>query len=205
MDNAEERGVQLDASRGVTLRKGSGSQAGEDDPHIWHSPLNARIMVSNIRAAYASADPSNADIYAGQERAYHAQLDALDRDIRGSLSTLASKKLVTSHDSLGYYVDEFDLDYVGSVIPSFDSQAELSPAQINDLVSKIKAQRVKAVFSETSLPPKTADAVAKEANVKIVSGANGIYGDSLGPSGSDGATYLQMMRHNTNAITSNLR
>jgi len=207
MENAEVRGRRVDASVGVTLRKGvgGGAEAGEDDPHIWHSPLNARTMVTNIRSVFEGADPANAELFAGQERAYHSQLGALDREIRASISTLTNKKLVTSHDSLGYYVDEFDLDYVGSVIPGFDSQAELSPAQINDVVAKIKAQGVKAIFTETSLPAKAAEAVAQEADVKLITGEDGIYGDSLGPPESDAATYLQMLRHNTDVIVSNLR
>ena len=83
------------------------------------------------------------------------------------------------------------------MIPSFDTQAELSPTDVNDLVAKIRAEGVKAIFSETSLPPKTAEAIATEAGVKVVAGDDALYGDSLGPPGSDGDTYLKMMEHNT--------
>ena len=92
----------------------------------------------------------------------------------------------------------------GSVIPSFDSSAEFSGRDIRDLVAKIKATRVKAVFSETSLPPRTAETIAREAGVKVVEGEGALYGDSLGPAGSDGDTYLKMIRHNTATIVSNL-
>ena len=70
--------------------------------------------------------------------------------IAAQIATLTNKKLVTNHDAFGYYVDRYGLDFVGSVIPSFDSQAELSPQDINDLVAAIKAQGVKAVFSESA-------------------------------------------------------
>jgi ABC-type Zn uptake system ZnuABC Zn-binding protein ZnuA len=72
------------------------------------------------------------------------------------------------------------------------------------LVAKIKATGVKAVFSESSLPPKTAETIASEAHVKVVEGESALYGDTLGPAGSDGATYLHMMLHNTKTIVSNL-
>jgi manganese/iron transport system substrate-binding protein len=93
---------------------------------------------------------------------------------------------------------------VGSVIPSFDTSAELSGRDIRDLVAEIKAARVKAVFSETSLPPRTAETIGREAGVKVVEGEDALYGDSLGPAGSDGDTYLKMIRHNTRTIVRNL-
>jgi ABC-type Zn uptake system ZnuABC Zn-binding protein ZnuA len=63
---------------------------------------------------------------------------------------------------------------------------------------------VKAVFSEASLPSKTAEAIASQAGVKVVAGEDALYSDSLGPPGSDGDTYLKMQRHNTRVIVENL-
>ena len=91
------------------------------------------------------------------------------------------------------------------MITSFDTQAELSSHDISDLVHKIRSEGVKAVFSEASLPPKTAEAIASHADVKIVEGDDALYSDSLGPRGSDGDTYLKMQRHNTRVIVENLR
>ena len=69
----------------------------------------------------------------------------------------------------------------------------------------VEATGTKAVFSETSLPPKAAEAIGKEAHVRVVAGDDALYGDSLGPPGSDGDTYLKMLRHNTKVIVDNLR
>jgi zinc/manganese transport system substrate-binding protein/manganese/iron transport system substrate-binding protein len=102
-------------------------------------------------------------------------------------------------------VARYGLDFVGAVVPSFDSQAELSQQDINHLVAAVKAQGVKAIFSESSLPPKAAEAIAKEAGVKVVEGDGALYGDSLGPAGSGAATYIDMVEHNTKVIVDNLR
>ena len=136
---------------------------------------------------------------------YTAELDALDAWITTQTDALTNKKLVTNHDAFGYYVERYGLDFVGSVIPSFDTQAELSPPDINDLVAKIKAQGVKAVFSEARYRRRPPRPIASEAGVKVVAGDDALYGDSLGPPGSDGDTYLKMMEHNTNVIVENLR
>ncbi len=205
MKNAESDALVVDASDGITPRYENVNGVREADPHIWHSPLNARLMVANIREGLMTADANDSKIFQDNERAYDAQLDALRTEIARSISPLPNKNLVTNHDSLGYYVDEFKLNYVGSVIPSFDSQAELSSVEITELVAKIKAQNVKAVFSESSLPSKTAETIASEAGVKVVQGPDALYGDSLGAPGTDADTYLKMERHNTNVIASNLR
>lgn len=197
IDSAGSKARVVDASTGVALRN--------RDPHIWQDPTRAQVMVANLARAMGDLDPDHAASYAGALASYRAQLDALDVDIRAQLATLANKKLVTNHDAFGYYVERYGLDFVGSVIPSFDSQAELSSQQLSDLVARIRAQGVKAVFSESSLPPKTAETVAREAGVKVISGADALYGDTLGPPGSGADTYLAMMRHNTATIVAALR
>jgi ABC-type Zn uptake system ZnuABC Zn-binding protein ZnuA len=194
------RGPVVDTSQGVRLRQ----VGGETDPHIWQNPRNAQRMAANIEHALAKAEPADARAFQANLDAYTTQLQALDAEVQRQIDSLANKKLVTNHDAFGYYIDRYGLQFVGSVIPSFDTSAELSGRDVRDLVAKIKATKVRAVFSETSLPPKTAETIAREARVKVVEGEDALYGDSLGPPGSDGDTYLKMIRHNTRMIVSNL-
>ncbi|MFF4129297.1 metal ABC transporter substrate-binding protein [Microbispora rosea] len=192
-------GPVVDASRGVQIRDGN--------PHIWHNPLNAKTMVDTIEKAFAAADPRDAAAYQANRVAYDAKLDALDGEIAKKVESIPAdrRKLVTNHDAFGYYLDRYGLTFVGSIIPSFDTSAELSAKQVSDLVAKIKATGVAAIFSEASLPPKTAEAIGREAGVRVVAGEDALYGDSLGPEGSAGATYLQMEEHNTDTIVNALR
>jgi ABC-type Zn uptake system ZnuABC Zn-binding protein ZnuA len=198
-------GTTLDTSKGVAIIKGADSkEEPAGDPHIWQDPRNAKRMAANIEQALAAADPSDAAYFKANLDAYSTKLDALDADIARQINTLANRKLVTNHDAFAYYVARYHLDFIGSIIPSFDTSAELSAKDVSDLVSKIKATGVKAIFSESSLPPRTAETIAKEAHVKVVEGGDALYGDALGPAGSQGATYLQMMEHNTRTIVANL-
>jgi ABC-type Zn uptake system ZnuABC Zn-binding protein ZnuA len=193
-------GPVVDTSQGVRLRMAGGAA----DPHIWQNPRNAERMAANIERGLAAAEPSAATTFQANLAAYTRQLQALDSEVQRQIDSLANKQLVTNHDAFGYYVDRYGLQFVGSVIPSFDTSAELSGRDIRDLVAKIKATKVKAVFSETSLPPRTAETIGREAGVKVVTGEDALYGDTLGPRGSDGDTYLKMIRHNTRTIVSNL-
>jgi ABC-type Zn uptake system ZnuABC Zn-binding protein ZnuA len=193
-------GPVVDTSQGVRLRMAGGAA----DPHIWQDPRNAERMAANIERGLAAAEPSAATTFQANLAAYTRQLQALDSEVQRQIDSLANKKLVTNHDAFGYYIDRYRLQLVGSVIPSFDTSAELSGRDIRDLVAKIKATRVKAIFSETSLPPRTAETIGREAGVKVVTGEDALYGDTLGPRGSDGDTYIKMIRHNTRTIVSNL-
>ena len=193
-------GPVVDTSQGVRLRQVDG----EADPHIWQDPRNAQRMAANIERGLAAADPAGAAAYEAGLAAYTRQLRALDAEVERQVGSLANRKVVTNHDAFGYYLDRYGLELVGSVIPSFDSAAELSGRDIRDLVARIRATRVKAVFSETSLPPRAAETIGREAGVRVVVGSDALYGDALGPPGSDGDTYLKMIRHNTATIVSNL-
>jgi ABC-type Zn uptake system ZnuABC Zn-binding protein ZnuA len=200
IDSSGFDGPVIDASQGVRLRQ----VGGEADPHIWQDPRNAAQMAANIERGLAAAEPAAAAALAANLAAYTKELQALDAEVERQIDSLANKKVVTNHDAFGYYLDRYGLELVGSVIPSFDSSAELSGRDLRDLVAKVKATRVKAIFSETTLPPKAAETIGREAGVKVVVGTDALYGDALGPPGSDGDTYLKMIRHNTATIVGNL-
>ncbi|MFK0047641.1 metal ABC transporter substrate-binding protein [Streptomyces sp. NPDC090741] len=203
------RGQTVDTSADVKLRQGEGEETGKpvDDPHIWHNPENANIMCAAVEKALAGADPAHKSGYEQRFTEYAAKLDTLDKDIERQINSLPEdgRKLVTNHDAFGYYVDRYHLTFVGSVIPDFSDQAELSGSQLDSLVKKIKDEKVKAVFGESSLPPKTAKTIADEAGVKVVAGGGSLYGDSLGPEGSAGDTYLKSEEFNTKTIVGALK
>jgi len=200
IENSGYDGPVVDTSQGVALRRVDG----EPDPHIWQNPRNAQRMAANIERGLATAEPAATGAFEANLAAYTRKLEALDAEVERQTASLASRKVVTNHDAFGYYLDRYHLELVGSVIPSFDSSAELSGRDIRDLVARIRATGVKAIFSETSLPPRAAETIGREAGVRVVTGPDALCGDSLGPRGSDGDTYLKMIEHNTRTIVSNL-
>jgi zinc/manganese transport system substrate-binding protein/manganese/iron transport system substrate-binding protein len=90
-----------DTSRGVRLRH----EDGHDDPHIWHDPRNAIVMVGHVADALEAADPDGAATYRGNAARYVDQLKDLDRQIESRISALDDRVIVTNHDALGYYAD----------------------------------------------------------------------------------------------------
>jgi zinc/manganese transport system substrate-binding protein/manganese/iron transport system substrate-binding protein len=179
-----------------------GHDHGGENPHIWTDPANVQKMVATIATGLAKADPDAAADFTANAADYTAKLTDLDTWTRDNIDTVApaDRLFVSNHDAFGYFVEAYGIDYVGSVIPSFDDNAEPSAAEIDALVADIEATGTKAVFSEASLSPKLAATIASEAHVKVYSGDDALYGDSLGPAGSDGDTYLKAQIHNVRQI-----
>jgi ABC-type Zn uptake system ZnuABC Zn-binding protein ZnuA len=202
---AGSKALVVDTSQGVALRKGEDKNGKpEDDPHIWHAVPNVVIMLNNIRDGLSKADAANAETFRANAAAYVAKLNELDQYIKAQIATIpaANRKLVTNHDTLGYYVERYGLEFAGSVIPSMDTNFQPSAKDLAELVQKIKAQKVKAIFAESSINPALAQQIAKETGVKIVTG---LYGDTLGPAGSGADTVDGMLKHNTDLIVASLR
>jgi zinc/manganese transport system substrate-binding protein len=111
------------------------------------------------------------------------------------------RKLVTDHDAFEYFAKRYGLQIVGAVIPSQTTDAQSSAGELSALAAVIKRERVRAIFPEKSTNPKVARAIAKQTGA---SSSESLYGDSLGPPGSDGDDYIDMEIANANAIARGL-
>ena len=169
------------------------------DPHWWQDPRNAELAVAAIRDALTKADPEGRARYAANASAYMARLRALDRAVAGCMSEVpaAQRKLVTTHDALGYYARRYGIEVIGTVIPSLSTQGQPSAGEIAKLIDTIRSARVKAIFAESSVNAKVEKAIARETGAKV---GKPLWADTLGPKGSGGATYLQSIAANTNAL-----
>ena len=173
---------------------------GEHDPHVWHDVRYAMVMVRNVHDALVGVDPNGAAVYTANRDRYLAELEALDREIEDAIRGLTDRRFVTNHEAFAYYGDRYGLQQIGSIVPSFDSTTELSAADVSRLVTALRDNDVKVIFTEQSMPAKTAEVIAAEAGCRVVGGDDALYSDALGPDGSPGATYIGMMRHNTRVI-----
>jgi len=192
-------------STGVPLRKGDDDRGkAEDDPHIWHNPQNDKIMVDNIANALAGAVPASAETFRQNADAYKTTLDEVDTEIRALIDTLpeTDRKIVSNHDAFGYFIDHYQLTFIGTVIPGTGTGSEASAKEIAQLEDTIRREGVKAIFAESSLDPKVAKQIARDTNVKIV---DNLYGDSLGDPGSGADTIDGMLLANARTIVDALK
>lgn len=188
---------------GLIINATSGIPLIDQDPHVWTSPALALSMVSNIA--------SNLIDLTGEESGgplewnavdYEKKLMALDEWTKTNFEQVPAEQrlLVTNHDAFTYFVDAYDITFIGSIIPSFDDNAEPSAAELDQLIADIEKSGATAIFSEASISPKLAKTIASEAGVTVYSGDDALYSDSLGVAGSNGETYIKATIHNVTML-----
>lgn len=173
------------------------------DPHWWQDPQNAVRAVEAIRDVLARLDPQGRGEYRRRAAAYTARLRRLDRNVAACLDEIprARRKLVTTHDALDYFAGRYDLAVVGALVPSLSTAAQPSARDTSRLVEQIEDEGVRAVFPESSISPKLEQAVANGSGARV---GRPLWADTLGPEGSDGATYIGSIQSNTDALVEGL-
>jgi zinc/manganese transport system substrate-binding protein len=143
------------------------AEHGPEDPHIWMDPIAMRDV------ALALAPVLSRDLgldVTDRSADLDARLEALDAEIRESLSVIpeARRKLVTGHESMGYFADRYDFTLIGALIPSLSSQSQVSASNLADLRAVIEREDVPAIFNETGTPEGVADAIGDQTGARVV-------------------------------------
>ncbi len=174
------------------------------DPHVWHNVLYVIKMVQRINRILQSSDPLHAQVYEQNTQFYLKQLQGLESWALKTVAQIpkAKRKLVTNHDSLGYFCEHYQFKLIGAAFNSATTEAEDPSAKdMADLILKIKKSGVGVVFAENMQNSKVLASLAKEAHVNL---APPLYTDALGPQGSVADTYIKMMRYNIETIVHEL-
>ena len=173
------------------------------DPHWWQDPRNALRAVTAIADVLARADPPGREAYERNAARYGRRLRKLDRSIAACIARIppAQRKLVTAHESYGYFASRYGIDLVGTVLSSRSTQAQPSAKGTLELVERIEDSGARAIFPEAAASTKLERAVAREAGVRV---GRTLLADSLGPAGSAGETYLGAMAADADAIADGL-
>jgi ABC-type Zn uptake system ZnuABC Zn-binding protein ZnuA len=172
---------------------------------VWQDVQIALHIVEVIRDQLADVDSANAANYRTDAAAYLKQLKELDEWVVETVTQLPKpeRKLVTSHDTFGYFAKRYGFQVLGSGLESVSTEAsDPSAAEFAKLVEAIKAAKVPAIFAENVQNPKLMERLAKEAGVRL---APPLFTDALGRPGSEGDSYVKMMRYNVTTIVTQLK
>ncbi len=207
LGQAREAGVKFfTASDHITIRvvgKGEGIPSGDpdqavgaQDPHLWTDPLTMKTVV----VALASQLKSDLGLDVSTKAAdLESRLDALNDELTTQVNTVpdSQRKLVTGHESLGYFAQRYNLKLIGAIVPSLSTESEASAADMSALAQVIKENSVKAVFTELGTPANVAETIGKETGAKVVE----ITTHSLPADGS----YFTFLRNLMTVIVTNLQ
>ncbi|WP_309232605.1 metal ABC transporter solute-binding protein, Zn/Mn family [Cylindrospermum sp. FACHB-282] len=173
------------------------------DPHLWHNVKNTIRMVEVINNNLGKLAPSQVKNYSSKTKQITNELTQLDSWIKLRIATIPSKhrKLVTTHDALGYYVKAYGLAYTGT-LKGVNTNAKLTDTREKDVVKNIQKAKVPTIFAETTINPNGIKSIAAKAAVRV--SQRELYTDGLGKPGSDGETYQKMMSANTRTIVEGL-
>jgi zinc/manganese transport system substrate-binding protein len=207
LQTARDSGVKFfTASDYITVRHvgaGEGIPSGDPDqvvgaadPHLWMDPVAMKSVVSGL--ASVLMQDLNLDV-SSQAADLENRLDSLNTEIADTVAAIPpeNRKLVTGHESMGYFAQRYDFKLVGVIIPSLSTQAEVSAANLAELKKAIEDNQVKAIFTELGTSQAVAKVIGDETGVKVVELATHTVP-------SDGS-YFTFMRNLAGVITNALK
>jgi zinc/manganese transport system substrate-binding protein len=159
---------------------GADEEHAAGDPHFWLDPIAMRDVARGLGRALETAGVA----VDGRADALAADLDVLDLEARAILDVVPSedRKLVTGHESMGYFAERYGFRLIGALIPGPSSQGEVSAGELAALVETIRREGVPAIFAERGTPRRVVDVVAEETGARVIELAP----EQLPPDGSYG-------------------
>jgi manganese transport system substrate-binding protein len=175
---------------------------GKPNPHAWMSPKNALIYVENIRKALEKLDPANAATYATNAKAYSQQIREIDEKLKTAISAIPPDKryIVSCEGAFSYIARDYGLKEV--YIWAVNAEQQATPKQVEKVINTVKANKIPAVFCESTVNNKAQLQVAKESGSKF---AGVFYVDSLSPPDGPASTYLKLLEYNVNILIKGLQ
>jgi ABC-type Zn uptake system ZnuABC Zn-binding protein ZnuA len=166
-----------------------------DDPHWWQDPLRTFRALGIVWETFRAADPEGDAVYRRGTADYGRQVSRLHTAIAACMRSIPRerRKLVTNHDSFGYFADRYGIEVLGSILPGRSTSARPSARDVRELVATIRREGVRTVFPESALEQRLEEAVARDAGVRV---GEPLYADTLGPE----RTYVAALRHDAAAM-----
>ncbi|NTW03800.1 MAG: zinc ABC transporter solute-binding protein, partial [Oscillochloris sp.] len=176
------------------------------DPHIWNDVRLWIRVAYTIRDTLMELDPTNAALYEANTASYAAELEALHTYTLEQVARIPQERrvLVTAHDAFSYYGRAYGLQV--EAVQGISTASEASAADIQALADTIISHQVPAIFVESTISPRTIEAVqaAARAGGQAVSIGGELFSDAMGAADTPEGTYIGMMRHNINTIVAAL-
>jgi zinc/manganese transport system substrate-binding protein len=165
------------------------------DPHFWLDPLRVADAADQIADEMSSIDPEGD--WATRADDYAVRLMAAHEEIEQTLSQVTDRRLVTNHESMGYFALRYRFSIIATVIPGGSTLAQPSSAELAELVALLEREGVRAIFADTSSPDDLAAAVARELGdeVEVVE----LYTEALGE--DEAETIVDMLMLNARRIS----
>ena len=186
---------------------GSDYFASNYDPHVWFNIQYFKEFSDKVTSVLSEEDPKNAASFTANNLAFQQKLDLLHTAVVNTIATLAPEKrvLVTAHDAFNYFGKAYGFKVVG--LQGLSTATEAGVQDVQKLSEYIIANKVKAIFIESSVPRRTIEALQEAVLSKghQVSIGGSLYSDALGDADSVEGTYVGMFLYNIKTIVNALQ
>jgi manganese/iron transport system substrate-binding protein len=178
-----------------------GEYAGKPNPHAWMSLSSALVYVDNIRDAFVTHDPSNAEIYRANAKTYKQQITDTLAPLKAEIMAVPKEQrwLVSCEGAFSYLIRDFGMKEL--YLWPINADAQGTPQQVRKVIDGVRDNNIAAVFCESTVSQAPAQQVARETGSTY---GGMLYVDSL--TEADGAvpTYLDLLRVTTETIAAGL-
>jgi hypothetical protein len=166
------------------------------DPHWWHSIDLFRRATGIVAAALEAKSPENAALFHKNAATYRTKLDELEKWARREIARIPRDRrhLATTHAAFNYLCRDFG--FVPHPVQGLNREQMPEPRELAKLVADLRANHVAAIFPETESNPKILNTLTNDTGIKL--------GKPLIADGTGGLSYLEMVRHNVEAIVKGL-
>ena len=173
---------------------------GAYDPHFWFDPNRVSYAAEYIEGKLIQYDSTNEESYKTLTDTFTSELKGLVNEVIELIGMIPSgnRKLITTHESLGYLEAKFGLEVLATIIPSLDSSDEVSPSDLVEVIEVIEEEGVKVMFVESETPSVYAETLAQETGITLVTG---LYVETLKPNQS----YSEFLISNVELIVNSLK
>ena len=174
-----------------------GDYLGKPNPHAWMGLTNALVYVDNIRNAFVTHDPDNADAYKANAKAYKREIVDAIAPLKETVLTVAENKrwLVTCEGAFSYLIRDFEMKELYLWPMNADQQG--TPQQVRKVIDAVRENDISAVFCESTVSQSPAQQVARETGVSY---GGVLYVDSLTEADGPVPTYIDLLRVTSETI-----
>lgn len=177
------------------------------DPHVWFSINLWSAAVVSVTNALTAIDSAGSSYYRERMEVYQDSLNALAIWASERLAEIPSENrvMVTAHDAFEYFGRAYGIEVRG--LQGISTVSEYGLNDVTTMVDMLVERKIKAVFIESSVSPRSIQAVvdgctARGHNIRI---GGELFSDALGEPGQPEGTYVGMIRHNINTIVEALK
>ncbi|MFM9076548.1 MAG: metal ABC transporter solute-binding protein, Zn/Mn family [Bacteroidota bacterium] len=181
--------------------------AGAHDPHIWFDVILWKHAVQAVGDFLSKQYPAQDSTFQSNTTRYLSRLDSLDAAIRARVHEIPAQQrvLITAHDAFGYFGQAYGMEVRG--LQGISTLSEFGLRDVTAMVQFIIERKIKAIFVESSVSPRSIQAVVEGCKKKgwEVRIAASLYSDAMGAAGTPEGTYTGMVMANVNNITEALK